>query len=252
MEAERRRLRSGTGCPTDQWGPVGGDMPGSEGADARRQPGESGNQDAELVLSAPRGDTPCKERWYTRGYMPHHDTESAIQSITLRLADSLPQERLRQLAEELARFPPERQDAARRQRIEHWLGAGAGSCALRHAPLAKVMTAGLLRGDGDRYRLLAWCIMPNHVHVMIAPGAPLAKIVQSWKSYTGRWALAHNDELGLGVPGHRLWKREFWDRYIRNQEHFVNALNYIHNNPVKAHLCQHPRGWPWSSAYSTS
>jgi putative transposase len=76
-----------------------------------------------------------------------------------------------------------------------------GCCALRHPAVAGVVQETLLHFDGERYRLLAWCIMPNHVHVLMDPQAALGKIVQSWKSYTGRWAMEKNAELGLGVPG---------------------------------------------------
>jgi len=122
--------------------------------------------------------------WRSRGYLPHCDQPGRLQSITFRLADSLPQEKLRQLEEELALEPERSRDVERRKRIEHWLDAGIGGCVLRHPRVAEVMEQALLHFDGDRYRLLAWCIMPSHVHGLIEPGAEanLAHIVQSWKS----------------------------------------------------------------------
>ena len=90
--------------------------------------------------------------------------------------------------------------------------------------------------------------MPNHVHVLIEPKVPVSKIVQSWKSYTGRWAIQHDAELGLGGPGKRFWMREYWDRYIRDENHFYSTIAYIHDNPVKAGLCACSHEWPWSSA----
>ena len=44
-----------------------------------------------------------------------------------------------------------------------------------------------------------------------------------------------------------LWMRDYWDRYIRNDRHFENVVLYIHQNPVKAGLCEHAEDWPWSS-----
>ena len=90
--------------------------------------------------------------------------------------------------------------------------------------------------------------MPNHVHVLMETKGALSKIVQSWKSFTGRWALDKSAELGLGVPGNALWMREYWDRYIRDADHFDNVRYYIEHNPVAAHLCNHAKDWPWSSA----
>ena len=70
----------------------------------------------------------------------------------------------------------------------------------------------------------------------------MSKIVHSWKSFT-----AHQCNQVLRRTG-RLWEREPFDRYVRNQRHFRNALSYIENNPVKAGLCEKPEDWRWSSA----
>ncbi len=45
-----------------------------------------------------------------------------------------------------------------------------------------------------------------------------------------------------------FWHREFWDRYIRDEEHYYDTIEYIHNNPVKARLVKKAEDWPWSSA----
>ncbi|MCF3652234.1 hypothetical protein [Synoicihabitans lomoniglobus] len=135
---------------------------------------------AELELGAPRAGS----GWHSRGYLPHRDKLRLLQSITFRLADSLPQEKLRQLEETLSVLVPEERDQAKRRQIETWLDAGLGCCALRHPAVATAVQNSLLHFDGVRYHLLAWCIMPNHVHVLIKPHTALAGIVQSWKSFT--------------------------------------------------------------------
>jgi len=190
--------------------------------------------------------------WFSRGYLPHLDSIYVIQSITFRLADSIPRERLRQLENALKHLPTSAQDRQRSQKIEHWLDAGMGCCALKHPRMATVIMETLEKHDPKRYGLIAWCIMPNHVHVLIEPRASLPKIVQSWKSYTGRWAMTKNAELGLGVPGRAFWMRDFWDRYIRDEHHFQRVVDYIHWNPVKAGLCREPHEWRWSSAFSAN
>ena len=80
--------------------------------------------------------------------------------------------------------------------------------------------------------------MPNHVHVLIQAYDDLSKIVQSWKSYTGKWALQRNRTLELGIPAdqQRFWQAEYWDRFIRNEEHFNRAIEYILRNPKSAGL----------------
>ena len=206
-----------------------------------REPKHHEESRAEPGLGAPRG-------WYSRGYLPHYNMPGTIQSVTFRLADSLPQSKLREIEEELASLPATKRDAERRKKIEAWLDAGIGCCALRHPALAGLMQETLLKWDEERYRLFAWCVMPNHVHVLMETIAALTKIVQSWKSFTGRRALENNAELGLGVPGGALWMREYWDRYIRDADHFDNVRAYIEKNPVAAGLCKQPSDWPWSSA----
>ncbi|WP_212636873.1 hypothetical protein [Desulfacinum hydrothermale] len=80
---------------------------------------------------------------------------------------------------EPATKPVNEREKWRRQRIEAWLDLGMGCCALRHPRLAALVQNNLLYFDGSRYRLLAWCVMPNHVHVLIEQQAPLSKMVQS-------------------------------------------------------------------------
>jgi REP element-mobilizing transposase RayT len=208
--------------------------------------GRGGEIRAELGLGAPG----APRGWYSRGYLPHYNNPETIQSVTFRLADSLPQSKLREIENELADSPPGKIDAERRKKIEAWLDAGKGCCALNHPALAALLQETLLKWDADRYRLFAWCIMPNHVHVLMETKAGLSKIVQSWKSYTGRWAMEKNAGLGLGVPGEALWMREYWDRYIRDSDHFDNVRAYIERNPVAAGLCKQASDWPWSSASS--
>ncbi|NHQ60563.1 transposase [Chlorobium sp. BLA1] len=187
--------------------------------------------------------------WYSRGYLPHCDRIGLLQSITFRLADSLPQEVLKQFELEIASVAEDRRERCRRKLIEKYMDSGMGCCALQHPVVADVVQNSFFAFDGVKYPLIAWCIMPNHVHILIEPLIELGKIVQSWKSFTGRWVMKHNAELELGVPGKRLWMREYWDRYIRNEGHLQTVIEYIHQNPVKAHLCQFPETWRWSSAY---
>ncbi len=210
--------------------------------------GSRGNveQRADGDVGAPGVGAP---EWYSRGYLPHRERKGLLQTITFRLADSLPQEKLREMQKELSLFPADRQDAERRKKIECWLDSGMGCCALRYPVVAQQVQDSLLHFHGERYTLVAWCIMPNHVHVLMNSMAPASQIVQGWKSFTARWALARNEALKLGIPDTKhLWQREYWDRYIRDSEHFNSVVDYIHQNPVKAGLCERAENWPWSSA----
>ncbi len=175
--------------------------------------------------------------WYTRNRLPHCDAPGLIQAVTFRLADALPRAVLRRLA-------TLRDETEKRRQIEHFMDAGLGDCVLADPRCAEIVEQALHYHDGDRYRLLAWCIMPNHVHVLIEPaeGVPLARILHAWKSFT-----AKRINRLLGRSG-QLWQRAYYDRYIRNDHHLAAVIRYIHQNPVKAGLAATPEAWRFSSA----
>lgn len=160
--------------------------------------------------------------------------------ITFRLADSLPAK----VGLQLRSSPVAEHAMERRKRLEHLLDQGYGACHLRNAPIAQIVEAALFHFDGIQYRLLAWVIMPNHVHVLIEtiPGYPLAEVVQGWKSFTAKAA----NRL-LGRTG-RFWQPEYFDRAIRDERHFTSAVDYVHDNPCRAGLAQQPSDWRFSSA----
>jgi hypothetical protein len=107
--------------------------------------------------------------WRSRGYLPHFESPEATQHVTFHLADSLPQTVLLQLEAELKTLPAEKRDVERRQRVDAWIDAGHGSCVLRKAGIAGMVQGSLLNFDSQRYLLLAWVVMPNHVHVLFQP-----------------------------------------------------------------------------------
>ncbi|NLG50547.1 MAG: transposase [Chloroflexi bacterium] len=185
-------------------------------------------------------DQPPAKGGYSRGYLPHLDQPGVLQAITFRLADSMPATR-RAEWEELIHI---RDAAQQRARLQHYLDAGYGACWLVRTPIARLVEEALLRFDGQRYRLLAWVIMPNHVHVLIEtlPGHPLDHILHSWKSFTASKANAI-----LGRKG-AFWHRDYYDRYIRDERHLERAVLYMHNNPVQAGLVDKPQDWPFGSA----
>jgi len=178
--------------------------------------------------------------WYSRGYLPHFDSASLVQMITFRLADALPAHSLATLQQTL----PGGNEARRRRRIEAYLDAGFGSCSLRDPRIARLIEDALVHFDGVRYRLLGWVVMPNHVHVLaeLVAGHRLPDIVHSWKSFTAKEA-----NRTLGRNGH-FWQEEYFDRYIRDETHLARALDYIHENPVKAGLVSRSEDWPFGSA----
>jgi putative transposase len=177
--------------------------------------------------------------WHTRGYLPHFDAPGIIQMISFHLADSLPQER-QQEWKPLMDLEDER---TRRIRLEEYLDRGYGRCELAIPVIAQGLENILLRDDGRRCRLLAWVIMPNHVHILVEVWTtPLSKLVQSWKKLATNLVNEHLKRRG------QFWQEDYFDRFIRDQDHFQKAVHYIEKNPLKARLVKEPKDWQWSSA----
>jgi len=119
----------------------------------------------------------------------------------------------------------------------------AGSCMLKEPNLARIVQDALLHFEGQRYLLSAWCIMPNHVHLVVTslPGHDLSTILHSWKSFS---ANGINRRQGKTGP---LWERESFNHMIRSEDHWRLFVQYIEENPVEAKLCGFPAEWPFSS-----
>ena len=175
--------------------------------------------------------------WRSRGYLPHLDAPNLVQHIVFRLADSLPTG-IRQDVVEL------RHDDGVLA-IDAALDQGHGKRDLALPSVATLVQTALLIFDAERYALTAWCVMPNHVHALleIRLGYRLDRIVHSWKSYTAKEA----NRL-LGRTG-SFWAPEYFDRFMRDEEHLASTAAYIEGNPVKAGLCENVSDWRFSSAW---
>jgi len=177
--------------------------------------------------------------WHTRGYIPHCDKPGLLQMVSYRLHDAMPATRRR----EWLAFSQIDDERERMIAFETYLDKGYGSCFLKDRRIAHLVEENWLRFDGQRYRLIAWVIMPNHVHLLVEVWTiPLSQLLHSWKSYTAQAANRLLNRNGA------FWQDEFWDRYIRDETHFNKAVRYIESNPVKAALIASADEWPFSSA----
>jgi REP element-mobilizing transposase RayT len=187
----------------------------------------------------------------TRGYLPHLEQSGGIYFVTYRLADSLPREFLARLRRERellenaeragTRVPA---DCARQKKLrtlllkaERLLDRGLGACHMRNPLVARIVADAMLHFRGSRYQLLAWCVMPNHVHAVVSPlgDRRLDAILHSWKSFS---AQAANRFLGRSGP---FWQREYFDHLVRRDDSLARIVRYVRENPRKAGL----RSWPW-------
>jgi putative transposase len=177
--------------------------------------------------------------WHERGYLPHRDEPGLDQFVTFHLADSFPVS----LRSEWEAMLEVEDDAERRRQLEVYLDRGRGECYLRIPEIGQVMDEAFRFCHGRTYELLAWCVMPNHVHALPKTQVePLGRIIAQFKKYTAREA-----NRVLGRTG-RFWAKDCWDTYMRDSRQELATIKYIESNPVKAFLVKEPGEWPWSSA----
>jgi REP element-mobilizing transposase RayT len=123
------------------------------------------------------------------------------------------------------------------QSIEGHLDLGTGACHLAKSQIAEVVALALQHFHGKRYRLQAWCVMPNHVHILfqLFPEEKLPSVLHSWKSFTAKKCSGI-----LGTSG-SFWQKEYYNHLVRNEGDLRRIAEYILENPVKAGL----RDWRW-------
>ena len=196
-------------------------------------------------MSSPiRFYNPDGETHVTHNHLPHWEQMGCTFFLTFRLADAVPTDALRAYVRERDEWlashpappwPPEIDKEYRRKftgRFERWLDRGYGSCHLRKPECARIVADTMKHFEGERSRLHAWVVMPNHVHALVAlvGEATLADLIKSWKGY-----MARQINLHLGLTG-TLWQKSYFDRMIRDWDHFQACARYIRENPPKAKL----------------
>jgi putative transposase len=118
------------------------------------------------------------------------------------------------------------------ERWHNQLDAGHGACALKRSELSEIVESSLHRFDGDRYELLDFIVMPNHVHLLAVFAEEHSMLSQcdSWKHYTAR-----EINRKLKTRG-RFWQPDAFDHLVRSEEHFKHLRDYIARNGTKAGL----------------
>ena len=209
----------------------------------------------------------------TRRRLPHWYRPGSAHFITYRLAGSLPASQVVRLRERLRRelksIPGEGNDAPERREVVHKRAFAEYDRLLhenrrvRHladARVAAVVANSLRHGDGRWFTLLAYCVMPNHVHAVFVPtedpspgAAPhaaaeleapasgsLTRIMHSLKSYTAHEANRLLDRTGP------FWQTESYDHWVRDEGELSRIVEYVVRNPVTAGLTARPEDWPWT------
>jgi len=210
---------------------------------------------------------------FYKNRLPHIAPVGATFFVTFRLADSLPTTIIQQLKDEFeqqcqtlkAKKTPHLHARIQEERkryfgkFDHQLDTeDYGSCYLAQPEIATIVANRIQQYHGRLYQLHAYCIMPNHVHLLIdtmeqlkiAEGdyledtppnyVQLNEIMRLIKGGSARLA---NQALGrAGV----FWMKDSYDHYVRNEREWGNIISYILNNPVNAGLVNDWQAWQFS------
>ena len=192
----------------------------------------------------------------TGAFLPHWTAENATYFVTFRLADAVPAGKREEWKNRREAFRELEADGKTRVResveyqrafsenVDAYLDAGNGSCLLRDPRAAEIVANALRHFDGGRYELLAWVVMPNHVHAVVRPlpGFELSGVLHSWKSFT-----AHEINKALGREGD-VWMDESYDHLVRDEADLSRVVEYTLTNPEKAGM----KDWPYVARPSRS
>lgn len=211
------------------------------------------------------------EKQFYRRNLPHWQISEATYFVTYRLYDSIPRAAIEQLKAEyqaaLARLcspelrsgespgvtSPEQSSGVQRAydeqkryfaRFDALLDQNLnGPYWLQESKIAQINWDALLFYHNKLYRMYAFCIMSNHIHVLFEalPDAPPLEIIMGrLKRYTGVQC-----NKVLGRTGNSFWEAESYDHIVRKGE-FDPILRYILNNPVKAKQVSSWQDWKWT------
>jgi putative transposase len=202
-----------------------------------------------------------------RRNLPHIHPSHATFFVTFRLAGSLPLEVIKRLREEFQaeerRLKQTLSGTALRTerykiqkqffgRYDEWLDRLAeGPDRLRQPEIAQIVMDEIRRLDGLHYDLLACCIMPNHVHLLVDMARfdhPESKDHPSALSHAlhllkGRTARYANQRLARRG---KFWQDESYDHVVRDEAELQRIFWYIVNNPVKAGLVTDWQEWHYT------
>lgn len=195
-----------------------------------------------ITFDSPENSSPYFDKddewlaWRTR--LPHREQKLKIQFVTFRLADSLPQSVLRDYKmrkESFLRQYPKPWDRSTEilfdrqftSAMDSYLDNGLGSCVLAHPSVRQVLVDALDHFHNERYHMLAYVVMPNHVHMLLMPydDYSLKSIMSSLKKFTARSINKITGTVGS------LWEEDYFDVLIRSYNHYAGRLDYIRNNP---------------------
>ncbi len=180
---------------------------------------------------------------YHKRLLPHIQEYGGVYSIVFRLAWSIPVAKLKEIS--IEKRP--NNDTCYFTKFDNYLDTCSTPNWLLNPKIAKLVENTIHFHDNGKYLAIAFCIMPNHVHLILEPlfknketPFALTEVLHSIKTYT-----AKEGNRILGRKG-QFWSHESYDHLIRNEKELYNQIEYLKNNPVKAKLVADQDDWEYT------
>ncbi len=154
--------------------------------------------------------------------LPHINLIGYYQFITFRTHDSIDEFLLKIRNENISNKQKE-------YKIDTYLDNSNKGCYLNDNILDFLYNY-FLKKNKQIFDLVAFCIMPNHIHILFKQNGDLSKTMQQIKGGTSFEINKILDKKGS------FWESNYFDKAIRDEKHFLTTYQYIKNNPIKANL----------------
>jgi type I restriction enzyme R subunit len=201
--------------------------------------------------------------------LPHWDVDGAPYFVTTCLEGSIPAKGLLDIEEYRSSLKQRARPKDRSEeqwardcwkqvfaRTDYWLDHEPGARHLADARAAQLVVSAMYHFACDRYDLLAFVVMPSHIHWVFQPcGEWVNQLGMAAEKRTPRQRIVHGLNGFTGSACNRLlnrhgdfWQHESYDHWVRDSEELERIIHYVEANPVKAGLAMAPEEWPFSSA----
>ena len=187
-----------------------------------------------------------KDKYFHRRNLPHLYFNDGIYFITYRLADSLTSDKVAEVKEVIDDRKIEDREKFKRllKKYDKILDSGLyGKKHLANSVVAEICKHSLHYLDGKDYKLICYCIMTNHIHLvfeLLKGNRGISKIMQSIKRTSAR-----KSNLALKRNG-KFWQDESYDRLVRDDKELYFIIKYVLMNPVEAGLVENWSDWKYT------
>lgn len=183
------------------------------------------------------------DKHFHRRNLPHLYFNDGIYFITSRLINSIPMEKLEQLKNETKNISDEKQKRLFKKYDTLMDSGEYGEKYLKNPKCAEIVKDTLHYPDGKEYKLICYCIMPNHFHLvfeLLQNNKGISKIMQSIKRISARDCNTILSRSGA------FWQDESFDRWVRDEKELYFVIRYILLNPVTAGLVNDWKDWKYT------